>query len=125
MPGVRCVPAHDTHTAGSQYVTVENARDGRWLLAGDNCYVYENFTGPRRPLHAHRPRLRQRRALRPDHGGDVAVRRRRTSPASFPSTSRSSGTRSRRAQFDDTLHVAELSLAAGEQSRVEAAAAAG
>ena len=45
LPGVRCVPAHDTHTAGSQYVTVENARDGRWLLAGDNCYVYENFIG--------------------------------------------------------------------------------
>ncbi len=46
LPGLRAVPAHDTHTAGSQYVTIENDRDGRWLLAGDNCYVYENFTGP-------------------------------------------------------------------------------
>ena len=45
LPGLRAIPAHDTHTAGSQYVTIENDRDGRWLLAGDNCYVYENFTG--------------------------------------------------------------------------------
>jgi len=27
LPGVRCIPAHDTHTAGSQYVTVENERE--------------------------------------------------------------------------------------------------
>jgi N-acyl homoserine lactone hydrolase len=44
IPGVRAVPAHDTHTAGSQYVTLDQ-HDGRWLLAGDNCYTYDNFLG--------------------------------------------------------------------------------
>lgn len=44
LPGVTAVPAHDTHTAGSQYVTLDQ-HDGRWLLAGDNCYTYENFLG--------------------------------------------------------------------------------
>lgn len=44
-PGIRLVPAHDTHTGGSQFVLVENADDGLWLFAGDNIYVYENLEG--------------------------------------------------------------------------------
>lgn len=44
LPGVWARPAHDTHTAGSQYVTLDQ-HDGRWLLAGDNCYTYDNFLG--------------------------------------------------------------------------------
>jgi N-acyl homoserine lactone hydrolase len=39
LPGVRCIPAHDTHTAGSQSVTVENERDGKRVVAGDTAYV--------------------------------------------------------------------------------------
>ena len=82
LPGVRAIPAHDTHTAGSQYVTVENERDGRWLLAGDNCYVYESFTGTDGDgaVRPDRARLREHGALHADDGGDVAVRRRRRRP---------------------------------------------
>jgi N-acyl homoserine lactone hydrolase len=47
MPGVELRPAFDTHTAGSQFVLVENAADGRWLFAGDNVYVYANIEGLR------------------------------------------------------------------------------
>jgi N-acyl homoserine lactone hydrolase len=43
-PGLNAVPAHDTHTAGSQYLTLDH-HDGKWLLAGDNCYTYDNFLG--------------------------------------------------------------------------------
>jgi N-acyl homoserine lactone hydrolase len=45
MPGIELRPAFDTHTAGSQFVLVENAADGRWLFAGDNVYIYENIQG--------------------------------------------------------------------------------
>lgn len=47
LPGVRVLPAHDTHTAGSQYVTIDNDHDGRWVMAGDNVYQYENLLGER------------------------------------------------------------------------------
>jgi glyoxylase-like metal-dependent hydrolase (beta-lactamase superfamily II) len=43
--GIELRPAFDTHTAGSQFALVENAADGRWLFAGDNVYVYENIEG--------------------------------------------------------------------------------
>jgi glyoxylase-like metal-dependent hydrolase (beta-lactamase superfamily II) len=45
LPGVTVRPAHDTHTAGSQYVAIDNGDDGPWLMAGDNVYVYENVSG--------------------------------------------------------------------------------
>jgi N-acyl homoserine lactone hydrolase len=45
LPGVAVKPAYDTHTAGSQYVEIDNGDDGLWLMAGDNVYVYENVTG--------------------------------------------------------------------------------
>ncbi|GIM92028.1 hydrolase glyoxylase [Paractinoplanes toevensis] len=44
-PGIELRPAHDTHTAGSQLVTVTNEADGPWIFAGDNVYTYENLTG--------------------------------------------------------------------------------
>ena len=62
------VPAHDTHTAGSQYVTIENERDGklaprrRQLLRPRELHRRRR----RRAVHPDRPRLRQLRALRPD-----------------------------------------------------------
>lgn len=45
LPGVRCLSAKDTHTLGSQYVVVDDGRGGRWVLAGDNVYVWENLEG--------------------------------------------------------------------------------
>jgi N-acyl homoserine lactone hydrolase len=44
-PGVVLWPAFGTHTAGSQVVSVSTGRNGRWLLAGDNVYAYENLEG--------------------------------------------------------------------------------
>jgi glyoxylase-like metal-dependent hydrolase (beta-lactamase superfamily II) len=44
LPGVTAVAALDTHTPGSQYVMVE-AGSGRFVLAGDCVYVYENLGG--------------------------------------------------------------------------------
>jgi hypothetical protein len=44
-PGIQVIAAHDTHTLGSQYVVVDDGRDGRWVMAGDNVYVYENLEG--------------------------------------------------------------------------------
>jgi len=49
LPGIDLFPAHDTHTAGSQYILVRN--DGKkqssdaWVLAGDLVYCFENLTG--------------------------------------------------------------------------------
>jgi len=47
VDGIRLVPAFGTHTPGSQYVVVDNDADGRWILAGDLVYVYENVEGLR------------------------------------------------------------------------------
>lgn len=49
LPGIDLFPAHDTHTAGCQYVLVRN--DGKretsdgWILAGDLVYRFENLVG--------------------------------------------------------------------------------
>jgi len=46
FPGIDVHAAFDSHTFGSQFVTVRNG-DGsdRWVLAGDLRYVRENITG--------------------------------------------------------------------------------
>jgi glyoxylase-like metal-dependent hydrolase (beta-lactamase superfamily II) len=123
LPGVRCVPAHDTHTAGSQYVTLDQ-HDGRWLLAGDNCYVWENFVGSQEggqfvPIGLAFGSM-ERCILTMDEmyryvDGDI----RRIVPfheqelwQQFPTHT-----------FDDGLHVAEVSLAPGAASRLPAAKA--
>jgi len=49
LPGIDVVAAHDTHTAGSQYVVVRN--DGEkhskdvWVFAGDIVYQFDNLDG--------------------------------------------------------------------------------
>lgn len=45
LPGVEVIAAHDTHTAGSQFVVVDDGRGERWVFAGDNVYVWENLEG--------------------------------------------------------------------------------
>ena len=126
FPGLRAVPAHDTHTAGSQYVTIENDRDGRWLLAGDNCYVYENFTGAHgdgrfTPIGLVFGSVERCVLTMEDMWQYVGEQVTRIVPfheqqiwSHFPTR-----------EFEDTLHVAELSLAAGEPSRVEGQVAVG
>jgi hypothetical protein len=44
-PGVVLWPAFGSHTAGSQVISVQTETNGRWLLAGDNVYAYENVDG--------------------------------------------------------------------------------
>jgi N-acyl homoserine lactone hydrolase len=123
LPGVRAIPAHDTHTAGSQYVVVENAADGRWLLAGDNCYLYENFTGPAddgrfAPIGLVFGSVE--RCLMTMDDMWQFVDRDITRIVPFHEAKVWETFRSR--QFDDSLHVAELTLAAGEPSRIDATA---
>lgn len=126
LPGLRIVPAHDTHTAGSQYVTIENDRDGKWLLAGDNCYVHESFApakdgGQFVPIGLVFGSYERCVLTMEEMWQYVDGNYTRIIPfheeglwSVFPSR-----------QFDDTLHVAELSLAAGESSRIDATVVAG
>jgi N-acyl homoserine lactone hydrolase len=126
LPGLRAIPAHDTHTAGSQYVTIENDRDGKWLLAGDNCYVHESFTPAKNggqfiPIGLVFGSYERCVLTMEEMWQYVDGNYTRIIPfheeglwSIFPSR-----------QFDDTLHVAELSLAAGEPSRVETSAVVG
>jgi hypothetical protein len=124
FPGVRAIPAHDTHTAGSQYVTIENERNGKWLLAGDNCYVHESFSaaadgGQFIPIGlvfgSYERCILTMEEMWQYVGEDVT----RIIPFHEQGLWDVFPTR----QFDDTLHVAELALAEGEPSRVETAGA--
>lgn len=47
LPGIHLHAAHDTHTFGSMWLEVEAAEGplGRYILPGDNVYVYENLEG--------------------------------------------------------------------------------
>ncbi|MBY3468683.1 N-acyl homoserine lactonase family protein [Rhizobium laguerreae] len=46
LPGIHLYPAFDTHTAGSQYVVVQNGKgDDRIVLSGDVVYTYKNLSG--------------------------------------------------------------------------------
>jgi glyoxylase-like metal-dependent hydrolase (beta-lactamase superfamily II) len=126
LPGVRAIAAHDTHTLGSQYVTIENERDGRWLLAGDNCYVYESFTGTDGdgrfiPIGLAFGSIERCILTMEEMWQYVAEEVTRIVPFHEQELWKHFPTR----QFEDTLHVAELSLAAGEPSRIETTAAAG
>jgi hypothetical protein len=126
LPGVRLVPAHDTHTAGSQYVIVDGQTSGRFVLTGDNCYVYENFDGRGGdgrfvPIGLVFGSVERCVLTMEDMwqavGGDTT----RIVPfheqklwEQFPSR-----------EFEDSLHVAELALAPGEASRVDVSAVVG
>ncbi|HVT67479.1 MAG TPA: N-acyl homoserine lactonase family protein [Trebonia sp.] len=117
LPGVVLWPAFGTHTAGSQVVLINSRPNGAWLLAGDNVYAYENVEG----LHgdgilapigmttgsaADWLRFADRmlsavggdtRRILPFHEGRLWER--------FPSR-----------EYDDGLHLAEISLAPGHAS---------
>jgi N-acyl homoserine lactone hydrolase len=125
LPGVTAIPAHDTHTAGSQYVTVENEHDGNWLLAGDNCYVYESFHGTNGdgqfiPIGLAFGSMERCILVMEEMYQYVSGEVTRILPFHEVKLWDHYPTR----QFDDTLHVAEVSLAPGEESRVATAAAA-
>ncbi len=49
IPGVSLHPVYDSHTFGSQLIVIDNnvsdEKNDRWVVAGDNCYAYENLLG--------------------------------------------------------------------------------
>lgn len=47
LPGIDVHAAFDTHTFGSMWLSVQatDGPEGRYILAGDNVYVYENIEG--------------------------------------------------------------------------------
>jgi N-acyl homoserine lactone hydrolase len=49
LPGIDLHPVYDSHTFGSQLIVINNESAGdqkdRWVVAGDNCYAYENLLG--------------------------------------------------------------------------------
>lgn len=115
--GIGLRPAFGTHTAGSQFVVVDNAADGHWVFAGDNMYQYENVEGldgdgvmapiamstgsATTWLHTIDSVMASvngdARRILPFHERDVWTQ--------FPSV-----------RFDDGLHLAEVSLAGGHPS---------
>jgi N-acyl homoserine lactone hydrolase len=117
--GIRLQPAFGTHTAGSQFAVVDNDADGRWIFAGDNMYQYENVEGlagdgvmvpiamstgsPTTWLHTIDSVVASvdgdARRILPFHESNVWKQ--------FPSV-----------EFDDGLHLAEVSLAGGHPSLI-------
>jgi glyoxylase-like metal-dependent hydrolase (beta-lactamase superfamily II) len=46
LPGISCVPVFNSHTYGHQVVTIDKAgagAGGRWVFTGDACYSFENY----------------------------------------------------------------------------------
>jgi N-acyl homoserine lactone hydrolase len=121
-PGLSLRPAHDTHTAGSQLVVVDNAADGTWVFAGDNVYSYENLDGLRgdgvlAPIAMTTGSAADWLDLADTMLASVGGETRRVLPFHeaavwdvFPS-----------AAFADGLHVAEVSRAGGHPSVLSAA----
>jgi glyoxylase-like metal-dependent hydrolase (beta-lactamase superfamily II) len=118
-PGVVLWPAFGSHTAGSQVISIQTEGNGRWLLAGDNVYAYENVDGLNgdgilvpiaMTTGSAADWLRLADAMTTAVNGDTG----RIIPFHearlwdrFPSR-----------EYDDGLHVAELCLAAGHASLV-------
>jgi glyoxylase-like metal-dependent hydrolase (beta-lactamase superfamily II) len=117
LDGIDLRPAFDTHTAGSQFVLVDNAADGRWLFAGDNVYTYQNIEG-----------LRGDGVLEPigTSTGSQAVWLAsidealswvgRESRRVLPFHESELWTRVPSHEYSDGLHVAEISLAGGHDT---------
>lgn len=125
LPGVTVHPAFDTHTAGSQYITIDDGSGTPFLLAGDNVYIYENVTGRGDgryiPIGFGMGSIETGLFLTEEMyqavGGDVH----RIIPfheqqlwETFPSC-----------VFDDSLHLAEIALRDGDHSRLKLAAVGG
>ncbi|GLY98620.1 hydrolase glyoxylase [Actinoplanes sp. NBRC 103695] len=113
--GLALWPAHDTHTAGSQLVVV----DDTWVFPGDNVYSYENLEGIRgdgvlAPIAMTTGSATRWLDLADEMLTTVAGDTGRILPFHeaavwdrFPSVT-----------FEDGLHVAEVSLAGGHPSLV-------
>src|SRR5438132_1409565 len=107
-------------TCGCQYVTIDNAHDGKWLMAGDNCYVYENFRGTDGdgrfvPIGLAFGSMERCMLVMEDMYQYVSGQIERILPFHEVKMWDQFPTR----EFDDTLHLAEVSLAPRATSRIE------
>lgn len=44
LPGIKLIPAFDTHSFGMQFVLIETAKE-KWVCVSDNAHEYKNLTG--------------------------------------------------------------------------------
>lgn len=119
VPGISLVPEFDSHTYGHQHVEVDSSASGRWILPGDVVYSYVNLEGlngdgemvpigfatgsQENCLLAMQAMMKfvggESRRIVPGHEWQLWER--------YPSRS-----------FEDGLHLAEVTLAAGTPSRL-------
>jgi glyoxylase-like metal-dependent hydrolase (beta-lactamase superfamily II) len=119
-PGIQLRPAFDTHTAGSQYVVLEPSDAGdHWVFPGDVAYVYDNIGGPE-GTEQHVPiglaqgsmeccirSTDEMLTAANDNIGRVLCSHEVRLWDRFPTK-----------EYDDGLHVAEITLAPGVVSRI-------
>jgi N-acyl homoserine lactone hydrolase len=118
-PGLGLRPAHGTHTAGSQVVTVTNPTDGTWVFAGDNVYSYENLDGLRGDgVLAPIAMTTGSAATWLDFADDLLTSVGGESRRILPFHEAAVWDRFPSATWPDGLHVAEVSLAGGHPSLV-------
>jgi glyoxylase-like metal-dependent hydrolase (beta-lactamase superfamily II) len=119
LPGVSLEPDFDTHTYGHQHVVVDNEADGRWVLPGDVVYSHQNLAGPDGSGRYHpigyatggwRDVLFAFDRIVQSVDGDIG----RVIPGHDCDLWRRHASRS----FDDGLHVAEITLRPGDDSRL-------
>jgi glyoxylase-like metal-dependent hydrolase (beta-lactamase superfamily II) len=121
LPGISLVPLYDSHTYGLQLVKVENTdADGRpetWVFTSDACYSFENFGeggASYSPVGFGVGSLTEMvraldtiRALASGRLDRLVIPHDAAMWGKFPTAQKSEG-----------MHVAEISLAAGEASRL-------
>jgi glyoxylase-like metal-dependent hydrolase (beta-lactamase superfamily II) len=126
LPGVDLVPAFDTHTYGSEFVVINpqaGADGGCWVAAGDCVFAFENLEGPTGSgpyIPIGQATGSQERIL--EVFEDIMVRVNRNASRVIPVHDSAVWTRFPSSRSDDGLHIAEVALAPGEISRLEAPA---
>jgi glyoxylase-like metal-dependent hydrolase (beta-lactamase superfamily II) len=121
FPGISLVPVWESHTYGSQVVTVEQASpaNGKWVFTGDACYTLANFgdnppDGPFLPVGFGVGSLTEMVSalvkiyqLAGGELGRLIIPHDPTMWETYPSRLTSGG-----------MHIAEIQLAAGEETRL-------
>jgi N-acyl homoserine lactone hydrolase len=122
LPGIHLTPAYDGHTFASQMVTIENASYGkhdRWVAIGDLAYVRQSFTGVTPgsgyvpvgvavgPLYTQLKTIDEILVKVDGRLERIIISHETDNWTMFPSWKSADG-----------LHVAELSLAPGESSKI-------
>lgn len=119
LPGVQVRPAFDTHTAGSQYVVVETSEGTPWVFPGDVAYVYDNIgglDGKGMMIPIGLAQGSQECCVRSTDEMLTAANDDITRV--IPSHEVRLWERYPSIQYDDGLHVGEIALAPGVQSRI-------